>query len=150
MIDEFADGDLRGERGEAAEVVAVPVRDDEVIEMREAGVVNRVHDAAGVAVGARRDIAGVHEQRFAGGRDEERGVAALDVDDVDVEGFARLRLREGGGRAKGQRGEEQDRGARKPRHSHIHDDLREGAASLPSCLSIGVCGDALAARLRVG
>ena len=37
-----------------------------------------------------RDVAGIHEQRFAGRRDEERGVAAFDVDDVDVEGRANL------------------------------------------------------------
>ena len=49
MIDEFADGNLRSERGEAAEVVAVPVRDDQMIDLREPGVMDRGHDAAGVA-----------------------------------------------------------------------------------------------------
>ena len=96
MVDEFADGDLRGELGQAAEVIAVPVRDDQMIDLGEAGVMDGIHDAAGIANGAGRDVARIHEQRLAGGRDEERGVAAFDVDDVDVEsraGFAGFPLR---------------------------------------------------------
>ena len=97
-----------------------------------------VHDAAGVAGGARRDVAGVHQQRLARGRDEEGGVAALDVDDVDVEGFA---LR-GGGRG-GERDCQQDYGE----CFCVHDGLREGAAA-PSLLTIGACEDATGARWR--
>ena len=67
MVDEFLDRDLRSELCQAAEVVAVPVRDDQMIDLLKPGVLGRGHDAAGIAHGARGDIACIHEQRFPGG-----------------------------------------------------------------------------------
>ena len=105
MIDEMPDRDALGELGHAAEMIAVPMGDDQMVDLGEAGVLGGRHDAPGIAdrrLG--RDIAGVDEQRFAGRRDEERGVAALDVDHVDVQRGAGL-----GGGAMGPEPAEHDR-----------------------------------------
>ena len=48
------DRNLLGELGHAAEMIAVAVRDDQMIDLREAGILDRLHDAAGVAHRARR------------------------------------------------------------------------------------------------
>ncbi len=97
MIDEMLDRDELGELGYAAEMIAVPMGDDEMVDLRQTGVLDGRHDAPGVPDRrVRRHIAGIDEERFARWRHQERGVAALDVDHVDVERGAGL-----GGRAVG-------------------------------------------------
>ena len=88
-----------------AEVIAVPVRGDQVIDLREAGVLDRRHDALGVSRRRRAAIAGIDEHRLARRRHEQRGVAALDVDDVDVERLASASAP----RRRNQNGERQER-----------------------------------------
>ena len=85
MIDELFDGNLRSQFGQAAEVIAMPVRDDQMIDLLEAGVFHGRHDSRGVSRRLRAGIAGVDEQRFARRRNEERRIAALHIDDIDVE-----------------------------------------------------------------
>ena len=93
MVDEFADGDLRSELRQPSEVVAVPVCNDQMIDLFKPSIFDRRHDAAGITNGARRDIARIHEQRFPGRRDKQRRIATLDVDYIDVEHLCRLALR---------------------------------------------------------
>ena len=85
-------GMRRGELGHRAEVIAVPVRRDQVVDLREAGILDGGHDALGVARRGRAAVARVDQQRLAGRRDEQRRVAAFDVDDVDVQGLRRAAL----------------------------------------------------------
>ena len=84
----------------AAEMIAVPVRRDQVVDLREAGVLDRGHDAVGVA---RRRPAPPLPVSISSdspdGDDEQRRVAALDVDDVDVQRRPAARLRVGERRA---------------------------------------------------
>src|SRR5205823_5566615 len=87
---------------EPAEVIAVPVRDNQMVDLLKPGVFSGRHDATGVTNGARSNIACVHEQRFPGGRDEERGIAALDVNYIDSERLAGLGLRNGDRSGKGE------------------------------------------------
>ena len=49
MVDEIPDRDARRELGHAAKMIAVPVRRDQVVDLREAGVLDGGHDAVGVA-----------------------------------------------------------------------------------------------------
>src|SRR5690242_4198873 len=91
MINEIADGDAAREFGHAAEMVAVPVRGDEVVDLREAGVFNSGHNPAGVPGRRRSAIPGIYEHGFARWRDEKSGVATLHVHDINVECLARLR-----------------------------------------------------------
>ncbi len=51
----------------AAEVIAVPVRGDQVVDLREAGVLDRGHDATGVAHRGRAGVSRVDQQRLADG-----------------------------------------------------------------------------------
>ena len=89
------DRDLLGELGEPAEVIAVPVRDDQVVDLRQARIVDGFHDAAGIARrGDGAGVARVHQHRLTGGRDEERGIAAFHVDDIDRQRFRGPVLRE--------------------------------------------------------
>ena len=117
------DRDLRRELRQPAEVVAVPVRDDQVIDLLQVRVFDRRHDAAGVAHGARRHVARIHEQRFAGRRDEKRRVAAFDVDYIDVEGLPRLALRQRSRRRQRQPQQQHHRPAQQL-DSRIHNHLR--------------------------
>ena len=105
MVDVVADRDLGGELGHAAEMIAVPVGCDQVVDLGQAGVLDRRHDAGGVALGRLGgDVAGVHQHGLARGRHEEGGVPALDVDDIDVERGAGGRgLGVGGGRAEAEK-----------------------------------------------
>ena len=57
MVDEFLDRDLFGEFLHAAEMVAVIVRQDQMVDLGETRIAHRVHDAAGIthrAIGVAR------------------------------------------------------------------------------------------------
>ena len=61
VIPVVLDWDLLGELGEAAVVIPVPVRDDQIVDLREPGITDRFHDAACIARGGGARIAGVDE-----------------------------------------------------------------------------------------
>jgi len=91
------------------------MRDDEVIDLGEVGILRGCQDAPRIPDRRfRRDIAGVDEQRFTRGRHQERGVATLDVDDIDVEAGACLR-----GRVIGEQPRQRDAGGKK--EALLHD-----------------------------
>ena len=82
-----------------AHMVRVEVRDDEVVDSSETRVLSGRDDAIGVTP-VESWPAGVDQHRLAGWRDEERRLATLDVDDVDVERVRGLAA-QGGGRQDG-------------------------------------------------
>ena len=67
-----------------AVVIGMPVRGDQAVDLREAGVLGGGDDALGVADRA-VEVAGVDQERFTGRVHEQRRVAAFDVDDIDVQ-----------------------------------------------------------------
>ena len=75
-------------------MVGVIVRDEHVVDLRDAGVVHGCQNAVGVAAIV-AGPAGIHEQRRAGWGHEQRGLPAFHVDGVD-EQVLRLGLRPGG------------------------------------------------------
>ena len=75
-------------------LVHVPVRGDQVVDLREPGVLDGRHDAAGVSGAGGAAVPRVDEDRLTGGRHKERGVPALHVDDVDIECSGRPGLRD--------------------------------------------------------
>ena len=95
MVDELPDRNARSELGHAAEVIAVPVGGDQVIDAAEAGILDRGHDPVRIPRRRRPAVAGVDQHRLSGRRDEQGGVAALDVDDIDLEILGGARLRRG-------------------------------------------------------
>src|SRR5262245_42690951 len=110
MVDVMLDRDALGDLGHAAEMVTMPMRRDEMINLRETGILGGCHDALGVADGSlRSSVAGIDQDGFAGWRDEQRGIAAFDIDHVNVERRARLcgggtstkQHRDGGGSGRG-------------------------------------------------
>jgi len=106
VVHVLADRDQLLELGHAAVMVAVPVGDDQAIDLGEAGIFRGGEDAAGVADRA-VGVAGIDQQRLACRVHEQRRVAAFDVDDIDVETRARaLGARGRGGQAE-KRGTEQ-------------------------------------------
>ena len=136
VVDEMPDRDALGEFRQAAIMIAVPMGDDQIVDLGQPGIPGGRHDAPGIADRrGRRDVAGVDQQRLAGRRDEQRGVAAFDVDDVDVQGRAGLRRSavmsglDQQGRQTGRRGEQ---------HVLAHGILPVGpigtfACALPRC-----------------
>jgi hypothetical protein len=93
VIDELLDRNLRSKLRQPAEVVAVPVRDDQVIDLLELRILDRRHNAPGIAHRAWRHVAGVHQQRFARRRHKEHRIPALHVDDIHIQPLPRLRRR---------------------------------------------------------
>ena len=74
-----------GQLFEATEMIAVPVGDDQMIDLGKPRILGQ-KDALGIAQGAgRRHIAGIDEQKFARGRHQQRGIATLHIDHIDVE-----------------------------------------------------------------
>ena len=67
VVDEVPDRNAVGERRHGAVVVAVPVRRDEMVDLRDARVPQRVDDPARVALGRRAAVPGVDEQGLAAG-----------------------------------------------------------------------------------
>ena len=84
VIHEFADRDALLELGHPAVMIAVPVRDDQAVDLGETGILRGGIDALGIAHRA-VGVAGVDQERFTGRVHEQRRVAAFDVDDIDVQ-----------------------------------------------------------------
>lgn len=97
VVDEAPDGQPLRELVGAAHVVAVEVGDDQVVDRCRASGRRGGGDAVGVAPVEARP-ARVDEHRLARRGDEERRLAPLDVDDVDVQRVVRPVLGRGDGR----------------------------------------------------
>ena len=65
VVDELSDGNPRRELGKAADVIAVVVRRDQMIDLRDPGVLDGRHDAVGVADRGGARVPGIDEDRFA-------------------------------------------------------------------------------------
>ena len=65
MIDKLLDRHMRSQFRETAEMIAVPVRDDQMIDLLQAGIFHRRHDAARIArCRNRSEVSGVDQQRL--------------------------------------------------------------------------------------
>ena len=91
MVEAFPDRDHPGERLKPSHVIPVEVRDDQVVNPGQAGLLSRRKDSLRVPVISPGE-ASIDEQRFPGGRHNQGSGAAFDVHPVDVEG---PRLRRG-------------------------------------------------------
>jgi hypothetical protein len=105
MIHVVQNGHELGEFQIPADVVAVIVRDQQVVDLLDAGGAYRLHDPLRIA---RARIAGVHQHRLPARRGDERRLAALDVDEIDVQRLLRGPCNRRGGTGAGQR------------HGHAH------------------------------
>ena len=90
VVNERADRNAGRELRDAADVIAVVVRNQNVVDLGETGVFRGSDDA--IRVTAVEAIpSGVNQQRFSGRRDEQSGLSALDVDKLNEQRFCRLR-----------------------------------------------------------
>jgi hypothetical protein len=97
VIDEHADRNPRGDGGGVADVIVVVVRDQQVVQPGQAGLLHRGEHPIDIAIPVSR-MPCVDQHRLAGRGDEERRLASFDVDEVDVERFLDLCARGGQGR----------------------------------------------------
>jgi hypothetical protein len=109
VVDETLDRNPTGKLRHRTEVIAMPVRRDQIIDLHDARVFRRGEDALGVAKGRRAAVAAIDQHRLPRGCGEQRRVAALDVHDVDVERLARLCVRRDERSAEGYEKTEQER-----------------------------------------
>src|SRR5262245_60408322 len=93
-------------------MIAVPVGGDQVVDLREAGVLRSVKDSSRIPSGGHAAVAGVDQERLTRRRHDERGVASLHVDDIDVERFGPAGLRRHEHR-------EQDNRSQKEESTHV-------------------------------
>ena len=79
-------------RRRAADVVAVVVRREQVVDVLQPGSLHHLGDPLGIAFGRRTGAAAVDQHRLTGRRDNQRGAAALDVDHIDAQRGGGVRL----------------------------------------------------------
>ena len=85
VIDEGANRQELGQLGHTAGVIAVEVREQQIVDLRDAGRLGRRGDAPRIAA-AVAGVTGVDQQRLPRRRDDQRRLTAFDVDEVDVQG----------------------------------------------------------------
>ncbi len=107
VIDEMADRNARREFRHAAKMIAVPVRGNQIVDLREACLFRGGHDALGVSDRAGAGVPRIDQDRFAGRRHKERGVSALHIDDIHIKRLRGSSLR--GWRRRREREREQKR-----------------------------------------
>ena len=78
------DRDIRGQFGHAAEVIAMPVRGNEVVDLRQTGILGSFENSPGIAHGVGTAVTGIDEHGFPGGAYKQGRVAAFNIDDVDL------------------------------------------------------------------
>ena len=85
MIDEFLNRQLRSERAHAAEVIIMPMRCDQMVDFAYARVSGSRHNARGIALSCGwRYISGIDQDGFTRRCNEQRSIAAFDIDYIDV------------------------------------------------------------------
>ena len=92
VVDEGAYRNAGGELWSAADMIVVIVGDEDEVNFFDASIVSSGYDASSVAIVV-VGPAGVDEQGLSGGHDEESGLAAFDVDEIDLQGFCGRRRR---------------------------------------------------------
>src|ERR1700739_38786 len=93
VIEELADLDMLNEIRHAAYMIGVEVGDEHLVDHRTAGVFHCRLNALGIAAIV-AGPAGIDQQRVTAWRDKQRGLAALDINGVNLQIFrGRLRLR---------------------------------------------------------
>src|SRR5262249_27326425 len=90
MIDVLTDGYTFREFCHSTEVVAVPMRRDQVVDLLQFGIFCRSHDALGITNRSGSGVPRIDEKRLALRCYEQGCIAALDVDHINVERFSRL------------------------------------------------------------
>ena len=84
MVNELLDRDMRREFRKTADMVVVVVRDNQVIDLLDAGVIDGRHNAPCIANGAVSTVPSIDEHRFPGRDDKKNGIAALHVDHINI------------------------------------------------------------------
>ena len=89
VIDKILDGDAGSKLYHAARMVHVIVRKDQIIDLRDARLPGHSHNAVGIA---RAGPAGIHQQGLAGRGQDQRRLAAFDIDEIDFQSLVELGL----------------------------------------------------------
>src|SRR5271168_5424348 len=87
MIDESSNLDALGQLRYATDMIAMVVSDDDIVDFLDLGVLHGGQDAVGIAP-AEPSPAGVYQHGLARRRHDQRGLPALDVDEINLEGFS--------------------------------------------------------------
>ena len=85
VVDEFFDRHAGCEFRHTTKVVAVPVGRDEVLDLLQAGILHRSHNASSVSHSRCSAIARINQNRLSGGSDEKCRIPAFDIDDIDIQ-----------------------------------------------------------------
>src|SRR5207237_6056096 len=84
VVDEFFDRYPLSKFGKAADMITVVMRDDQMIDRRHSRVLRRRHNSFGVTHRGWAAVSGVDEHRFSGRCNKQYGIAAFNIDDIDV------------------------------------------------------------------
>ncbi len=101
VIDKLLDRNARRQFGETTDVIAMVVGGDHAIDPRETRSLHGCHDPIRITCGGCTAVPRVDEDRLPGRSHIKLGIAAFDIDDVDVQGLRRPALSERGGSKEG-------------------------------------------------
>ena len=85
MINVLLDRQAPRHFGQPAEMIAMVVRDDHVIDLRDSRVLRRRRNAPGIAHRRRCRVPGINQHRLARRRDKQHGVPALHVHHINIQ-----------------------------------------------------------------
>ena len=97
VVDEASHRNLARQLLHRSVVVAVPVGGDQVVDLSDARVRHRVHDATGIPRCILSTVSSIDQQGLPARRDEQGRTPTLDVDQIYLESLLRLCLRLHGG-----------------------------------------------------
>src|ERR1051326_5177206 len=85
MVEKLLNRDAFGKLGPPADVIPVIMRENQMINLLQAGILGSVRDPARIPDSTVADIAGINQNRFAGRRNKQDSISALNVDNVNVQ-----------------------------------------------------------------
>jgi len=93
VVDELAHSDVPSQHGHPSEVIAVPVRGDEMIDLLKARIVDRSQDSTRVTVTAGAHVPCINQKRLAGRGHHQHRLATFDIHHVDLQAVWRRQHR---------------------------------------------------------
>ena len=85
VIDEFSNRNLRSEFGQSSKVIAMPMSDDQMIDLLKSRILDGRRDTACIARSRCARISRIDQERFARRRNEKRCVPPFYIDDINLE-----------------------------------------------------------------
>src|SRR5262245_26255294 len=85
VINKFANGFLGRQFCHAAEVIAMAVGGDEVVDLFETRILDGIEDASGIPARSSACVSGINKDGLSGRGNKQRRIPTLDIDNVNIQ-----------------------------------------------------------------